>query len=314
MRKTTKCLCRMAVCLLALSMLYPVGSQLKAATPVLSSQPSPESSASQNEASFKQLEAEHGARLGVYAWDTGTNQRLQYRADERFAYCSTGKILLAAACLQKDSGINLDEKISYTSSNLLSYAPVTRNYVDEGMTVAELCSAALRMSDNTAANLLLQRIGGIEGLRRSLIPLHDVVTCPARAEPDLNTARPHELADTTTPHQLAINLHALAFGNVLAPQQRRQLIGWMMDSPITGTLVRASVPAHWHVADKSGSGGFGTRNDAAILFPPHHAPIILVIMTTHNQENASTDDALVASAARIALKSLDSSLLPASSD
>ena len=88
----------------------------------------------------------------------------------------------------------------------------------------------------------------------------------------------------------------------------------MMDSPITGTLVRASVPAHWHVADKSGSGGFGTRNDAAILFPPHHAPIVLVIMTTHNQENASTDDALVASAAKIALKSLDSSLLPESSD
>ena len=75
MRKTTKCLCRMAVCLLTLSMLYPVGSQLKAATPVLSSQPSPESSASQNEASFKQLEAEHGARLGVYAWQDRSPHR-----------------------------------------------------------------------------------------------------------------------------------------------------------------------------------------------------------------------------------------------
>lgn len=296
--KLKKTVLAVAVCLMAAGVSFPTYSQKTAAAPAAGS------AEHLPEASFAQLEAEHGARLGVYAWDMETGQRLQYRADERFAYCSTGKMLIVGACLQKGSGIGLDEKISYTSADLLSYAPVTKEHVAQGMTVAELCSAALRMSDNTAANLLLERIGGIEGLKRSLVALHDFVTSPARPEPDLNTARPYEIADTTTPHQLAFDLHAYAFGDILGSKERRQFMDWMMDSPITGSLVRAGTPTGWHVADKSGSGGFGTRNDAAVIFPPHHAPVLLVIMTTHDREDAPSDDALVAAVTRIALSSL----------
>ncbi|WP_310909872.1 serine hydrolase, partial [Escherichia coli] len=44
------------------------------------------------------------------------------------------------------------------SSLTLQQCP--EKHLTDGMTVRELCSAAITMSDNTAANLLLTTIGG----------------------------------------------------------------------------------------------------------------------------------------------------------
>ena len=70
------------------------------------------------------------------------------------------------------------------------------------------------------------------------------------------------------------------------------------------TLIRAGVPADWVVADKSGSGGYGVRNNIAIVWPPDAAPIVLAIMSTRDSPDASRDDALVARAAAVVVNSL----------
>jgi len=114
-------------------------------------------------------EASCGGRLGLAVMDTGTGARFARRGDERFAFCSTFKFLLAAAILDKvDRGQErLDRRVPIAASDLLGNSPATEKNVGAmGMTVAALCEAAITLSDNAAANLLLPAIGGPAGLTR----------------------------------------------------------------------------------------------------------------------------------------------------
>lgn len=255
-------------------------------------------------AQLSPLEEEEKARIGVYGIDTGTGKIVSYRDKERFAYCSTIKVLLAGEILRKYSLEELEYKVSYSQDDLLSYAPVTKKHVAEGMSLENLCSAAIRYSDNTAANLLVRELGGLEVFQQSLKNFGDSVTLPQREEPDLNAAVPGENADTTTPYQMAQDFKGYTLGDFLPPDRREHLVQWMTGNALTDSLIRSVVPKTWTVADKSGSGGYGTRNDAALIKRPGGSPIILVIFTTHDRPDAPSHDELVAKAARIALSSL----------
>jgi beta-lactamase class A len=109
------------------------------------------------------LESRHGGRLGVAVLDVGSGVRIEHRADERFAMCSTFKVIAAALVLTRvDRGEErLDRRVVFTADQLVTYSPGTEKRVGPpGMTVAELCEAALTVSDNTAANLMLAGFGG----------------------------------------------------------------------------------------------------------------------------------------------------------
>lgn len=225
-----------------------------------------------------ELERQSGGRLGVCCIATGTGERFEHRADERFPMCSTFKVLAAAAVLGRvDRGEEkLERRIAYGHAELLEYAPVTRARVGEGgLTVEELCDAAVRVSDNTAANLLLATLGGPPAVTRYARALGDVHTRLDRTEPTLNRAEPGDVRDTTTPRAMASDLRALLLGSALSAQSRDKLLGWMRASTTGRERLRAGVPAGWRVADKTGSGENGTTNDVAVLWPPHGAPLIV---------------------------------------
>ena len=142
-------------------------------------------------ASIAAIEQGLGGRLGVAILDTGDGRHLEYHAVYRFPMCSTFKFLAAAAVLRRvdENQEQLERKISYSSGDLQAWAPVTKQHVQEGnMTLDGLCAAAIEYSDNTAANLLLQTIGGPDGLTRYVRSLGDSVTRLDRIEPTLNTA------------------------------------------------------------------------------------------------------------------------------
>jgi beta-lactamase class A len=158
------------------------------------------------------IEAETGGRLGVAALDSESGRRIEYRASERFAMCSTFKLLLAAAVLARvDAGHeSLERRLAYGPADLLDYAPVTKARVAEGgLPVGALCAAAAGVSDNTAANLLLATLGGPEGLTRYARELGDGVTRLDRTEPALNMNAPGDPRDTTTPAAMVANLQRL---------------------------------------------------------------------------------------------------------
>nr|WP_258544770.1 class A beta-lactamase [Micromonospora provocatoris] len=244
------------------------------------------------------LERRSGARIGVYAVDTGTGRTLAHRADERFAYASTCKALAAGAMLAATSDADRDRVVRYRRADLVAHSPVAERHVETGMTLRDAAEAAVQYSDNTAGNLLFDALGGPAGFARALREVGDQVTRPVRTEPELNAATPGDERDTSTPRALAGSLRAYALGETLRPADRDLLLGWMRASTTGSGLVRAGVPAGWPVADKSGTGGYGTRNDIAVVWPPDGAPIVLAVMTSRDSRDAKPDDALVAQAAR----------------
>ena len=133
--------------------------------------------------------------------------------------CSTFKLLAAAAVLHRvdEKKAQLTDVIPYTKADLLEYAPVTKQHVDEGgMTLDALCAAAIELSDNTAGNLLLKTIGGPEGFTRYARSLGDEKTRLDRVEPDLNSALPGDERDTTTPAAMVADLRSLLLGDALS--------------------------------------------------------------------------------------------------
>jgi beta-lactamase class A len=248
------------------------------------------------------LETQRGGRLGVSVLDTGTHQRLDYRADERFAMCSTHKFLTVAAILEQvDRGaISLDRKVAFTRADLLPYAPVTKQHVDTGvMTVEALAAATTAWSDNTADNLLLALMGGPAGWTRYARSLGDSVSRLDRIESDLNSAIPGDPRDTTSPAAMVRNLDVVLLGKALSDASRMRLETWMFDSTITGTLLRAGMPEGWRVADKSGAGANGTRNDIGLITRPGAAPLLAAVYYTQAPGDMAAQDRVLADAGRI---------------
>ncbi|WP_206427815.1 class A beta-lactamase [Bacillus sp. FJAT-42376] len=250
---------------------------------------------------FGQLEKQFDARLGVYAIDTGTNRTVVYRPDERFAYASTFKALAAGVLLKQNPIDSLDEVITYTKDDLVTYSPITEQHVDTGMTLREICDAAIRYSDNTAANLLLQKLGGPNGFEKGLREIGDHVTEADRFETDLNTAIPGDIRDTSTARALATSLKAFTVDGVLPNEKRAILTDWMRRNTTGDELIRAAVPKGWEVGDKTGAGDYGTRNDIAVIWPPNRDPIIIAILSTRDTKDATYDNELIAKAAKVAL-------------
>jgi len=253
-----------------------------------------------------QLERQRGGRLGVAICNTASGAEAMHRGDERFPMCSTFKFLLVAQALSRvDAGRErLDRRIVFERSELVPWSPVTEKHPGEsGMRIEELCAAAMMLSDNTAANLLLAQYGGPSGLTAFARTLGDPMSRLDRIEPSLNEARPGDLRDTTTPTAMRGNLHALLVGRALSASSRKLLTEWMFASTTGAKRLRAGVPGNWKVGDKTGTSGNGISNDIGILVPPHGVPL-LVTVYFEAAPGMSQDDAngVIAEAGRISTR------------
>lgn len=260
-------------------------------------------------AALADVEQRHGVRLGVHALDTTTGATASHRADERFAFCSTFKPLAAGAVLAARGAAGMDEGVPVEAVDLVTYSPVTELRVGTTMTWRELADAALRFSDNTAGNLLLEGAGGPAGLTAWLRGVGDDVTRSDRTEPDLNDHRPGDERDTSTPRALAGTYASLVLGDVLGVAERDLLTDWMLRSTTGDALVRAGAQPGWEVADKSGAGAYATRNDVAVVWTGARgtdagAPVVLAVLSDQASPDAVRTDAPVAEAARVVLDAL----------
>jgi beta-lactamase class A len=254
------------------------------------------------------IEKQSGGRLGVAALDTLTGARSMHRADERFPLCSTFKLLVAGAVLARvDAGKErLDRRIRFQAGDLVEYSPTTKNRTGgDGMTLAELCDAALTESDNTAANLLLAALDGPAGLTAFARSLGDVVTRLDRIEPDLNEAVPGDPRDTTSPAAMMSDLHSLVLGNALSAASKDQLIRWLIANRTGDARLRAGLPSGWRVGDKTGSGGSGSTNDVGIMWPPERAPILIAVYLTETPKPDEQRNATITAVARAVAAALD---------
>jgi beta-lactamase class A len=233
-------------------------------------------------AALARMEKTNGGRLGAAVLDTATGERSGYREHERFPMCSTFKFLLASAVLQRVDRHDeaLDRAIAIPPGPLLSHSPVAEAHAGATMTVAALCEAVLTDSDNTAANALLDTIGGPPGITRFCRSIGDSETRLDRMELALNESLAGDPRDTTTPAAMAGDLHTLLLGSMLSPASRTKLT-LSMERCRTGLdRLRAKLPAGWRAADRTGSNGEHTSNDVAVLWPPGKPPIIVAAYIT----------------------------------
>lgn len=231
---------------------------------------------------FAEMERANGGRLGVAVWDMASGERSGYRANERFPMCSTFKFLLAAAVFQRVERHKetLDRMLDIPPKPLLATSPMTEPHAGGKMTIQALCHAILTRSDNTAANLLLETIGGPGGITGFARSIGDRVTRLDRLELALNECRPGDPRDTTSPAAMAADLKAILLGGVLSSASRDQLAQWM-EASVTGLeRLRADFPPGWRAADKTGANGEHTSNDIAVFWPAGKAPIIVAAYIT----------------------------------
>ncbi len=218
--------------------------------------------------------------------------------------CSTFKWILAAAVLRRsESGQRpLDQRVLYSKSDLLSYAPVTTARLAGGMTVAELCEAAVTVSDNTAANLLLPGVGGPDGLTQFVREEGDRRTRLDRNEPSLNENAPGDPRDTTTPEAMAGLLQRLVLGDALKQASREALASWMVKASTGLDKLRAGLPSDWRVGDKTGSGANGAFNDVAVAWPPGRKPIVIACYTSEGAADGAIHASAMAAVSRVVVE------------
>ena len=235
------------------------------------------------------LEKKVGGRLGVFMLDTATGLAQTHRGKEPFGMCSTFKLPLAGAVLREaDAGrLDLNERLTFTQADMVPHAPSTTPHLARGwMTVEALAEAAQKTSDNVAANLLIKRLGGPEGVTAKVRAIYAQGFRLDRYETQMNFVPAGELRDTATPEGMGLilaNLIAPEEGSTrgLAPASRAKLIQWMGDTTTGMKRIRAGLPPEWKAGDKTGTADWegmpNKVNDVAAIWPtPDGDPVIVV--------------------------------------
>ena len=249
------------------------------------------------------LEILSRGRIGLSAVNTKSGEHFQFRANERFPFCSTFKVIVVAAILEKSGrdAAFFRKRILFSKKEVefAGYAPVTGTRYAEGMSIADLCAAAIQHSDNGAANLLIKQLGGIEAISDFASRTGDKAFRLDRWEPELNSAEPKDLRDTTIPAAMEETLKQILLGDVLPISQRQQLQKWLAGNKTGAKRIRAGLSDAWTVGDKTGTCSYGTTNDVGIISSSVDGPIVIAIFFTQDEKDAKPRDDVIASAAQL---------------
>ncbi|HVH81991.1 MAG TPA: class A beta-lactamase [Stellaceae bacterium] len=248
-----------------------------------------------------------GGRIGLFAENRKKRTTIAWRADERFAMCSTFKASLAACMLARvdRGGDALDRMVGYGEADILDYAPVAKENLAMGkLSVAAMCQAAVELSDNTCANLLLARIGGPAALTAFWRATGDRVSRLDHNEPQLNRTQPPDPQDTTTPAAMAASLRRFLLGDVLAPASRERLSGWMRDCKTGLDMLRGGLSSDWVVGDKTGNNGKDALGDIVVAWPSPDQPIVICAYTQGGSASQTELHKLFADLGRIVSRQL----------
>lgn len=259
------------------------------------------------EAGLAALEDRYNAKVGFYGRNLASGRTLAYRADDLFATCSAFKAYVAAQVLQKDQRgeLRLSDEVYIDPALFVPVAsPITEPNLGGWMPLFDLCAAAVRQSDNTATNLMLEVLGGPPSVTAFARSVGDDRTWMVRWETDLNTAFPGDPRDTSSPRGMGSGfLNMLTGGGnpIFDEPHRAQLEEWMRTIVTGDNRIRAGLPPGWSIADKTGAGDYASTNDIGVAFGPSGERLLLSIMTRTRSDDPKTprSDALLAEVTRV---------------
>jgi beta-lactamase class A len=252
------------------------------------------------------VEQSTGGRLGVALVNQYESVLLEHRGDERFAFCSTFKLFLAGMALDgsRAGAWSLDDRLPVSRADLVPHSPTAEAFVDRGsISMGEAARAAVVVGDNTSANLLIAKMGGIPAFNDWMKRHFDGTTHLDRLETDLNQNLAGDRRDTSTPRQIARSAAGLVLGHWLPDDERQVLRNWLVESTTGLDRIRAGVPAGWIAGDKTGTcGGAGRAayNDLAFILPEGDKGegYVLAVYLDDPKVDATQANAAIASIAR----------------
>jgi beta-lactamase class A len=284
------------------------------------------------------LAAQTPGRLGVAAIEIETGRRIGVNGGERFPMASTFKVAVAATFLEGvdrkllrlDQLYTLDERMRVRSEGIATFVP----HPGVALSAANLIELMLTRSDNTAADMLTQAVGGpgavTAWLRRAgiggqrvdrdtaLLILEEIGGTPApgltaaetlaRVSPPapwLKDVSGPKVAgfdadprDTSTPDAMATLLAKLYRGELLSAESRGFLFAVLERTSTGGNRIRGLLPPGTPVAHKTGTLE-GISNDAGIVTLPNGRHLALAVFVK-SQPDAPARSRRIAEAARAA--------------
>ncbi|QLE78215.1 class A beta-lactamase [Francisella sp. Scap27] len=255
---------------------------------------------------IKKIEVKHGGKIGVYTINRNNWKNFSFQSSFYFPVCSTYKILVVGAILKQsmtDKNL-LNEKIKISPNSIAGYSPITKKHLNKTMTVAELCHASI-LSDNTATNLLVEKLGGLEKLSEFNLSLGDHATKIADKEPEINDVNLRTNINKTTPKIMTRDINKLAFSNDILDKKHRLLFKkWLKDNDTGKNRITAGAPSNWLVGDKTGTCEYGTTNDVAIIWPNNSRAIAMSVFYTQTEKNAKPNEKIIKEVSQLVLKKL----------
>lgn len=255
---------------------------------------------------IEKLEQGTEGRIGIFAINTSNDHIIEYRANETFPTGCTSKTIGVGAVLKKtmSSPHLLFKTIKYSEKDLDEWSPITKNYVNNGMSISDLCFAAITMSDNTAMNLLLRVIGGVNGMTEFARSIGDNNFRQDNDWPEEAFSGGEEnVRDSSTPKAMVESLHKLVIKNVLDRPQKDLFTSYLINTKTGSKRIRSNIPKNWIVGNKTGTGGaYGSTNDIAVIWPQNHSPLFIAIYYTSNNKSASLREDILSNATKILVK------------
>lgn len=255
---------------------------------------------------FAALEDRYNAKVGFWGADLDANRTLDHRADDLFATCSAFKAYVAGAILMKDQRgeLRLNDEVYIDPAFFVPVAsPSTEPNLGGWMALSDLCAAAVRQSDNTATNLMVEILGGPGAVTDFARSTGDDRIWMVRWELDLNSAFPGDPRDTSSPRSMGTGFANMLTGNVFDDSHRAQLNEWMRTIVTGDTRIRAGLPAGWTIADKTGAGDYASTNDIGVAYGPNGERLVLAVMTRTRSDDpkAPALNDLIADVTRVAV-------------
>jgi beta-lactamase class A len=242
------------------------------------------------EASIAEVDHTLDGVMGVAIEDLTSGQKYQLRENEVFPQASSIKIaVLAELYRQAQQGkLKLTDLYVVKSADLVEDSPIM-NGLTPGVTqitLRDLATMVVAVSDNSAANILIDRVG-MENVNSFLDSLRLTHTRLRRKMMDLKAAGEGR-ENISTPGEMMTLLDAIYRGKVLNKSLTDDFFKLL--STKKNSSIPRDLPENLKIADKDGELE-GVRNDSGVIFLENR-PYILCVMTTYLRRERDGEEAI----------------------
>lgn len=241
---------------------------------------------------------------GVYVFDYNSTKTVEINSDEVFPAASIIKVPVLidmfnlSKALENEgfSPIDINEKVTFTEAHRTEGSGYLQfKKADVDYTLDYLAKIMIRQSDNSATNMLIERLGGINQVNASIRHWGFSKTQISSFLPDLDGT------NTTTPKEIATMLYNIDNQQFL-PVRYSAYIKEYMSKVENRTLIRSQIPDDAVIVHKTGDIG-KMLGDAAVVYSSNGKKYIMVIMVKRPHNDYSARD-LIQKTAKVVYEKL----------